>query len=253
MSSAKNQNQPKNSGGFGAGFLVATVIFLAVLMVAGLACGGWWYYKKYIERKAQPVGQQTQSPAATSIGSQNENLVYTNNQFGFSVAMTPAWKDYKAKAETMGGDMEVGKISFFLPTSQKNWMAEDMPGYFNAFTISAFVRDSWDEYKRTASEYAMMGEEIGRNNYYVFVWSHFNGDPPSDILAGTIRDMETIVKSIQTFAPAGTSAQGSSSAAPKATTKKDCSFPNGDIEYWWNTVSQSVRDCYIEKYGYPSF
>jgi len=38
--------------------------------------------------------------------------------------------------------------------------------------------------------------------------------------------------------------------APKATTQS-CSFPNGDIEYWWNTVSQSVRDCYTAKYGDP--
>ena len=34
-------------------------------------------------------------------------------------------------------------------------------------------------------------------------------------------------------------------------TDQGCSFPNGDIEYWWTDVSQDVRDCYINEYGDP--
>jgi hypothetical protein len=426
MPNETKQGGQKNSGGFGAGFLVATAIFLAVLILAGLACGGWWYYKKYVKKTAQKIEQSAQSPAVTSVGSQGENLTYTNNQFGFSVTMTPAWKEYKVKEQTLGGDFEVGRIGFFLPTAQNDWESIDMPGYFNAFAISAYVKDSWDEALKAGGASMPMGEEIGRNSLYVFVWSHFNGEPPSDISAGTIRDMQTIVNGIQTFSPAGAAggsaapsstaaisgstgwetgtrpvrnadfdydsvyywnckhkytlnyptawsnngmtydsnivilkgnkvqvwveavsipasktlqvfaeeraaqisgvrawneivdwgngvtvlrstftkpnsqalwwisssgagmelktigdgydnsyttiqnliatldpnssyigakcgSTSTSEAAPKTNVKKDCSFPNGDIEYWWNSVSQDVRDCYISKYGYPNF
>lgn len=45
-------------------------------------------------------------------------------------------------------------------------------------------------------------------------------------------------------------------ATPIAKTKKDrsekvCDHPNGDIELWWNKVSQDIRNCYIDKYGFP--
>lgn len=30
----------------------------------------------------------------------------------------------------------------------------------------------------------------------------------------------------------------------------ECSHPNGDVEYWWNEVSQAERDCFVQKYGF---
>lgn len=253
MPNEKKQKQANGAGGFGAGFVAATIIFLVILILAGAALGGWWYCKKYIKDKLyKEVGQtETQNVSGTETVSAD---TYMNTAFGFQLKMTPSWKNYKAKTETIGGDFEVGRVAFFLPTTQKKgWESPDMPGYFNPFVISAYVKYSWDN-ERSDS---VMGEEIGRNNYYVFVWSHFNGDPPSDIPAATIREMQTIVDSIQVWDVGDSSSAGApsgqTSVSPKATTPKNCSFPNGDIEYWWNTVSQDVRDCYISKYGYPIF
>lgn len=424
---AKNTPAPpvKKGGGFGMGFLVASAIFFVIIVLAGLAFGGWWYYKKYIKKSVQKVQQQTQSQVQNQMPqpvaeTQSSETVYVNNTFGFRLKMTPAWKDYKTKEEAIGGDFEVSRVSFFLPTTQKEgWESPDMPGYFNPFVITVCVKDSWDEALRANGMSMPMGEEIGRNNYNVFVWTHFNGDPPSDVSEQAIRDMQTIVDSTEVWnvdetnagvtglnAPVasgtnwetgtkpsrdadfdydsvyywnckhyytlnyptawsnngmtydsnvvilkgnkvqvwveavsipvsktldefareraakiegvqawnetvdwgngttvfratytnpdstalwwmsgsgygmelkalgsgyndnysningllatldpnsqyvGAKCSPAKAAAPKATTK-NCSFPNGDIEYWWNTVSQSVRDCYISKYGDP--
>jgi len=40
---------------------------------------------------------------------------------------------------------------------------------------------------------------------------------------------------------------------PQPPTQQGCSHPNGDVEFWWNDVSQDVRDCYISKFGWPAF
>lgn len=29
--------------------------------------------------------------------------------------------------------------------------------------------------------------------------------------------------------------------------------PNGDLEYWWDTISPQEKDCYVSKYGAPPF
>jgi hypothetical protein len=238
---AESAGPAKPSGGFGAGFLVATIIFIAVLLVAGLAFGGWWWYKKYVKGSFQQAGQEMQGWADQL--SQTDEATYTNDYFGFSLSMTPSWKEYQATEEKMGGDFEVGRIGFYLPTSQKDWESPDLPGYFNAFVVSAYVRDSWDEANRTGTNAdMMMSEEIGRNGYFVFVWSHFNGDPPSDVPLQAIRDMQTIVDSIETFAPQMSGAEGFVPAAASSSgysgwetgTKplRDADFDYDSVYYW---------------------
>jgi hypothetical protein len=32
-----------------------------------------------------------------------------------------------------------------------------------------------------------------------------------------------------------------------------CDFPNGDVEYWWYTAEEDMRDCYESIYGTPEF
>lgn len=237
MNETKNQKQNpapqvKSPGGFGMGFLVATIIFLVILILAGAALGGWWYYKNHIKKSVQQVEQQMRDQAGQLQTPQNSQTIYINNTFGFKLTMTPNWKEYKAKEETSGGDFEVGRISFSLPTAEKNWMAPDMPGYFNAFVISACVKDSWDETVRANKGSMPMGEEVGRNNLYVFVWSHFNGDPPSDVSLQAVRDMQTIVDGIEVFNVGG---------AP--TSSADVSYAS------WKNFTNSFQGY---KFSYPA-
>jgi hypothetical protein len=244
---AKNNKQvesekpTKSSSGFKVGFLVATAIFVVVILIVGVVFGGWWWYKKYVKESLEQAGLEMQNQA--DHPSQTQEKTYTNSYFGFSLSMTPSWKGYQTTEEKMGGDFEVGRIGFFLPTSQKDWMSPQMPGYFNAFTISAYVKDSWDEAMRVGTDASvMMSEEIGRNNNFVFAWSHFNGDPPSDVSSQSIRDMQTIVESIETFAPQMSGAGGAISdpMSPSgysgwdAGTKpmRDADFDYDSIYYW---------------------
>ena len=34
---------------------------------------------------------------------------------------------------------------------------------------------------------------------------------------------------------------------------EDCTFPNGDIEYWWYDADEATKDCYRDMYGEPYF
>ncbi len=45
-----------------------------------------------------------------------------------------------------------------------------------------------------------------------------------------------------------------SSTSSSSTSGLDCSgwtHPNGDIEYWWDEISEAERQCYISRFGYP--
>ncbi len=131
---------------------------------------------------------------------QENNLAYENKEFGFRLKFTPEWKNLKFRESYLGGDFEVYMVEFYLPTKEINEFAE-FEGYFNPFNISVYVKESWDDPLRDKSMDGMAGEEVGRNESYVFLYSHFNGDPPSDISKQAIRDMGKIAKNIEVFKP----------------------------------------------------
>ena len=247
---AKNTPAPpvKKGGGFGMGFLVASGIFLAIIILAGLAFGGWWYYKNRIKKSLQNAQQQMQQQTQTIAGTETtSDDAYSNSAFGFRLKMPASWKNYQAKSESLGGDFEVGRVSFFLPTAQKEgWESPDMPGYFNPFVITVCVKDSWDEALRANGVSMPMGEEIGRNNYFVFVWTHFNGDPPNDVSRQAILDMQTIVDSVEVFnvngesssadvsSPVASAVSGTSGLSWETGTKpsRDADFDYDSVYYW---------------------
>lgn len=181
------------------------------------------------------------------------NLEYVNNEFGFKLKLTPSWKDYTTKREPILGDFGVMDIKFYLPSSLEESL--DIPGYVNLFTISAYVKESWDDYIQTygIEQTGMMGEEVGRNSQYVFVYSHFNGFPPSDISQKAITDMDIIAKGLQALKPTATVPGKENYAKPqsRAFNCSDWIHPNGDMEYWWWDASEDERQCYISKYGNP--
>jgi len=57
-------------------------------------------------------------------------------------------------------------------------------------------------------------------------------------------------------APASSSSSSSSSSSPSTKSSFNCDswiHPNGDIEYWWDSISPQEKNCYVSKYGAPPF
>jgi|GEM_PF-1581731 len=209
--------------------LLVIIIILLLLIITGvLGWMGWRYFKnkkenlvKQFEQSVQQQNRNVPQEAArdyqekTVPDSQNY-LVYENKEFGFRLKFTPAWANYRAEPQTLGGDFEVSRDCFFLPTEYKEYTGE-LFEYTSPFCISAYVAYSWDETQETNgySAIAPMGEVVGRNSRYVFVYSHFNGDMPPDVPQQAILDMQKIAEKIEVFEPssAGTGISGPTSEA----------------------------------------
>ena len=191
--------------------LVIIIVLLSLIVIAGICFAGWYFWKMKQEQKMRQLETQIQSQSQLGNPVKNENaapntaseqgLVYENNDFGFRLNFTPSWENYRAESNAMGGDFEVSRTCFFLPTKYANYTGE-LPEYTSPFCISAFVAYSWDEEeKRNSAGLGPMGEVVGRNSKYVFVYSHFNGDMPPDVPQQAILDMPIIAEGIETFEP----------------------------------------------------
>ena len=152
-----------------------------------------------VQNQAVTVSQmQTASPVGDL---QKAGLVYENKDLGYRLNFTPSWEKYRAESGDIGGDFEINRTCFFLPTKYDDFTGE-LPEYTSPFCISAFVADSWDkEQRRNSSGLGPMGEVVGRNSKYVFVYSHFNGEMPPDVPQQSVLDMPKIAEGIEVFEP----------------------------------------------------
>jgi len=195
--------------------LVVIVVLLLLIILGGVCVGGWYLWKsktkQMMNRLESQIQNQTQSVNQAQNAAQQEEknvvsenlsgaaLVYENKDFGFRLNFTSSWEKYRAESSTMGGDFEVGRTCFFLPTKYAEYTSE-LPEYTSPFCISSYVAYSWDEeQKNDSSGLVPMGEVVGRNSKYVFVYSHFNGDMPPDVPRQAILDMQRIAESIEVF------------------------------------------------------
>jgi nitrate reductase NapE component len=142
-------------------------------------------------------GEQQESTVDVYDAEQTRENMYYSEEFGFSVPMQPGWENYEIDEVMLGGDFHIADINFYLP-SQYASQGSTVDGYAQLFTISVYVTDSWDDPQRDHAFDEMLGEVVGKNDYYTLLYSHFNGDIP-DISSDTIRNMERIVEGIETF------------------------------------------------------
>ena len=144
---------------------------------------------------------------------------YKNNDFGFSLQMTENWKSFKVEEELMGGDFNISEIYFSLQNQK-------------LFSISVYLKENWDDPKRDKKNDTLLGEKIAQNETYVFIYSHLNGDPPSNIPQQAIIDMDTIANSIKTFSPVNPL------ESPSTTNENESNLIYQDYKdqsiYYWN-------------------
>ncbi|MFH1182920.1 MAG: hypothetical protein V1690_01515, partial [Candidatus Moraniibacteriota bacterium] len=222
--------------------LVIVIVLLFIIVISGLCVGGWYFWQSKKEQKIKQLESQVQTQASDTRKNENQvannlqeqGLVYENKDFGYRLNFTPSWEKYRAEGGTMGGDFEVSRMCFFLPTKYDNYTGE-LPEYTSPFCISAFVAYSWDEEeKRNSAGLGPMGEVVGRNGKYVFVYSHFNGDMPPDVPQQAILDMPKIAEGIEIFEPSGaatdTSNQGNLNKGTRPVA--ETGYASSAVYYW---------------------
>jgi hypothetical protein len=189
--------------------LVIVIVLLCLIVLGGLGIGGWYFWQSQKEQKIKQLESQIQTEVSDAIKNESQvanslreqGLVYENKDFGYRLNFTPSWEKYRAEGGTMGGDFEVNRMCFFLPTKYPEYTGE-LPEYTSPFCISAFVAYSWDEeQKRNSGGLLPMGEVVGRNSKYVLVYSHFNGEMPPDVPQQAVLDMQIIAEGIEVFEP----------------------------------------------------
>ncbi|MEA3323174.1 MAG: hypothetical protein U9Q12_03035 [Patescibacteria group bacterium] len=187
----------------------AVIIFVGAIIL-GVGSGvGYWYMSNRMTSPPSRVAIPAEPTAQVQQIKENvpvvkdavEEKIYTNKEFGFALQMTPTWEDYVAKEVVLGGDFNVAQVDFYLPT-QEIVSDTEVPGHMHLFTISVYITESWDEaVAEGILDEALYGEIVGENEFYLFVYSHFNGIPPADISTQAVIDMDKIAKNIKTFTP----------------------------------------------------
>jgi hypothetical protein len=210
---ASSNKKSNNSSCIWIAIAFATVSLFVLLGV--IAGGIYWYTKNQETHKKDVASQITQellkekaskSNATKSISKTDdyneevygETPAYFNDEFGFDLQMLPGWEKFKVKEEFLGGDFNVAEVRFYLPTKSSD-IETDVPGYMHMFTVSIYVTESWEDPERDHTNDDMLGEVVGSNDFYTFVYSHFNGVPPSDISQETVLNMDKMVNNIDTY------------------------------------------------------
>ncbi|MBD3244932.1 MAG: hypothetical protein GF335_02985 [Candidatus Moranbacteria bacterium] len=214
----KNELKPEKSetgnskSGFLKGCLIGGGVIFASFSVLVLA--GVLIYFLALKDKKEDLGKSDlekplqSSPVASlkpaSESSYEKMLEYKDEEFGIKINLPSTWKGYDVKKELMGGDFQIGSLDFFYPTanldSQANGNSDS--GFVEIFNIGVFLKESFDDPARDKTHDELQyGKIIGRNNDYVFTFSHINGDIQGYPEIG--RDLSMIEENIEIVSSAG--------------------------------------------------
>ena len=101
-----------------------------------------------------------------------------SDEYGFTVYVG----DYDA-GEFVGSPLvgTVETLSFCVPTNQSSYTAGSCDsGYFPIFDITVMTWEQWSDYISEDSMYDVY-TKVGDDSTYVYLFSHPNGDYPSDL------------------------------------------------------------------------
>ncbi len=118
---------------------------------------------------------------------ENTNLIYTNDQFGFQMTLTNAWKGYDVTIEEMSSNFGAGTVVFWVPTKAKNY-GTNRPGYAAVLKIHVYNPEYWQSVEK--SEGPKPGF-LAKTSQYVFAYSTWQ-DPPNDLVGVNFEVMKVL-------------------------------------------------------------
>lgn len=132
--------------------------------------------------------------SATLSGPVSKELLYTNEKYGFSVALPAGWEKYQVSVQRDKGDDKHTYLYFLLPTSDKNFGYFDkntgkiVKGSAEIFVITATDLNTWNNdviskecIENPNPECPNESSVVGKDEKYVFTADYGNGLLPEDV------------------------------------------------------------------------
>ncbi len=188
--------------------VVIFIIFCVTVVFLGMIV---WYFQSHtmqaqnhIEMEPRSALEMTDTDmyprdyAFSAVETTTSTFLYDSATYGLRVPLLPGWESAEVTEEIFEGDDPIAEINFYLPSQYGT--DENMPDYVHVFTISVHDTKKWEESTHTKDFNPLMGEVIGNNTHYTFVYTHLNGDV-LDITPQTMQNMEKMIDAVEIFTP----------------------------------------------------
>lgn len=149
---------------------VVWMVLIGIVVLAGAAYGWMKLYP------SSPVALESVSPSpAATADATADWKTYTNTEYGFSLALTDAWKEYRVTSRSDVVYPSVKYLVFEVPTTDLTW--EGGIGYAAPFTIGVYTLADW---QKVQAEGGPVPALVEQNASYVFAYSMWQ-DVPKDL------------------------------------------------------------------------
>lgn len=115
------------------------------------------------------------TPQGTPADEVTDWKTYRNEEYGFEITFTDAWKGYQVESQPMGSNFGAGTLVFKILTT-KNY--GDGSGYAKPLKIYIYNHEYWSKLQK---ENGPKPGFLGRTQEYVFAYSTWQ-DPPAEFV-----------------------------------------------------------------------
>jgi hypothetical protein len=153
---------------------IITIVILLVLVFAG----GIWYYEASMSSAATstPPVTTAQTSTTTTTTSASSTVSYTNNEYGFTVALPADWAGYSIVTSTWTGNGDEGCPAAGCPAVHGPIISIRSPLYTSStptqdIPIMVFTLSEWSSVSTgtlAVSAAPIPPSELGQNAQYVF-------------------------------------------------------------------------------------
>ncbi|MFA6423119.1 MAG: hypothetical protein WCW17_01555 [Patescibacteria group bacterium] len=195
------------------------LIIVAVIFAGGALAYFYYYqptgYDYEINGSDKVVGTNNKNTNTNLIANSNANAninlntnstadetvdwkTYTNNDYGFSLTFTDAWKGYKLMPVNLQGTVKTLYIN--VPTTDLLYASDSethFAGYTAPFAVSVINKYEWQDDEFYARDF---GSKVGENEDYIFTSSSWQACP-TDLCESEIpKSISIVIDSFTAFA-----------------------------------------------------
>ena len=189
--------------------IIVIVIVLVILFgISALACVGYLVWKAAddsgnensvivnevsnlnITSNENEVEANLNTTKPQNTNTSSNETVYTNPDYGFTLTFPKEWKGVEVQQSYVSSNDYVDSYEVLLPTTDQEFIDTSGDQYFSMFFIDIMTQQQWND----AQASMFIGEELGRDDKYVYVGTHFNGMPPIDLEVQT-RQLDDVMDS----------------------------------------------------------
>lgn len=203
------------------GLATIWVVLITVIVMAGLAAGGWYYIDKQQNTDQAALNKQiddlqsqvtklqkdaassksTASTTTTTTNSTNgsssaatttaDPYLYTNSTYGFSLQFNSKWQGYRMMPATISGSTATYYVT--MPTTDANYQKATSTAYagtVSLYAISVFTQSQW---ATATAEEGPQPTKIGDAGNWVIAYSGAQDSPQEATIIAAGKDFKNVI------------------------------------------------------------